>query len=148
LTVDVSALPDHVDTDLGQTEWRTMEQQRVDAFADITEDHNPIHVDPSFAAQTPFGGTIAHGYLTLAMVAPLVGELLAVEGASVSINYGIDKLRFPAPLPVGARYRASGRLVGVEEVAGGFQVQVAIKIEVDGSDKPALVATCLFRHYS
>jgi acyl dehydratase len=147
LVIDVSALPAHADTDLGHTRWRTMEQERVDSFADVTEDHNPIHVDPAFAAGTPFGGTIAHGYLTLAMVAPLLEELLAVEGAAMSINYGLDKLRFPGPLPVGSRYRASARLGAVEEVGGGFQLHVSVAIEVEDAAKPALVAECLFRHY-
>jgi len=147
LQIDVAALAQHAQTDLGVTAWRTMDQDRVNGFADLTEDHNPIHVDPAFAAATPFGGTIAHGYFTLAMVAPLLEELLAVEGASMSINYGLDKLRFPGPLPVGSRYRAKARLGEVDEIPGGFQLHVDVAIEVEDAPKPALAATCLFRHY-
>ena len=148
LVVDVAALPDHAETDLGHTAWATMDQERVDAFADVTEDHNPIHVDSDFAAKTPFGGTIAHGYLTLSLVAPRLEELLRVEGASMSINYGLQKVRFPAPLPVGARYRAAAKIGAVTEVGPGFQIEVSVTIEVEDAPKPALVAECQFRHYS
>lgn len=146
--IDVAALPLHAQTDLGCTAWRTMDQDRVDRFADLTEDHNPIHVDPSFAAATQFGGTIAHGYFTLSMVAPLLDELLTVEGASMSINYGLDKLRFPGPLPVGSRYRAKARLGDVDEIAGGYQLHVDVAIEIEDAPRPALAAECLFRHYA
>lgn len=147
VTIEVRQLPERAGADLGHTEWRTMDQKMVDSFADLTEDHNPIHVDPAFAAGTPFGGTIAHGYLTLSLVAPLLEELLQVEGASMSINYGLDKLRFPGPLLVGARFRGSARIDGVEEVKGGYQIQVGVTIEVEDAAKPALAAVCLFRHY-
>jgi len=145
--VEVAALPQHAQTDLGSTAWRTMDQGQVNRFADLTEDHNPIHVDPDLAAATPFGGTIAHGYFTLAMVAPLLEELLTVNGASMSINYGLDKLRFPGPLPVGSRYRAKARLGDIDEIPGGFQLHVDVAIEVEDAPKPALAAECLFRHY-
>ncbi len=146
---DVGELLGAAETDLGLTEWRTMEQERVDEFANVTEDHNPIHIDSAFAAGTPFGGTIAHGYLTLSMLAPLLEELLRVDGASMSINYGLDKLRFPGPLLVGSRYRAGARLGEVEEVGGGgVQIRVAATIEVEAASKPALVAECLFRYYA
>lgn len=148
LITDVASLPEHSGADLGHTPWRLMDQQTVTAFADLTEDHNPIHVDADFAASTPFGGTIAHGYLTLSMLAVLLAELLRVEGASLSINYGLNKLRFPAPLPVGARYRAAAELAEVEAIEGGFQLRVAVRIEVEDAPKPALVAECLFRHYA
>jgi len=145
--IEVKDLPGHAGTDLGATGWRTMDQETVTRFADLTEDHNPIHIDPDFAAATPFGGTIAHGYLTLSLVAVLLEELLTIDAASMSINYGLDKVRFPAPLPVGSRFRATARLEDVTEVKGGYQIQVAVAIEVEGADKPALAAECLFRHY-
>jgi|SRR5436190_5568566 len=147
-TADVADLPSLAGRTLGPTAWRSLNQSEVDAFADLTDDHNPIHVDPAEAAHTPFGGTIVHGFFTVAMLAPLVNELIAVEGASLSINYGIDKLRFPAAVPVGARFRASGDLVEVTEVAGGHQLRIAVTVEVEDSAKPALVAECLFRHYA
>ena len=148
VTAAVADLPSLAGRTLGPTAWRALSQSEVDAFADLTHDHNPIHVDPAEAAQTPFGGTIVHGFFTVAMLAPLVDELIAVEGASVSINYGIDKLRFPAPLPVDARFRATGELAEVTEVGGGYQLRVAVTVEVEDATKPALVAECLFRHYA
>jgi acyl dehydratase len=148
LATDVAGLPEHAGERLGHTTWRTVTQAQVDAFADLTEDHNPIHVDADHAAETPFGGTIVHGYFTVSLLAPLLEELLKVEGAAVSVNYGIDKLRFPAPVPVGARFRASAELKEVTEIKGGVQIRVAATVEVEGSSKPALVADCLFRHYS
>ena len=144
----VADLPSLAGRTLGPTAWRSLSQAEVDAFADLTDDHNPIHVDPAEAAQTPFGGTIVHGFFTVAMLAPLVNELLAVEGASLSINYGVDKLRFPAPLPVGARFRAGGEIAEVTEVPGGHQLRIAVTVEVEDSAKPALAAECLFRHYA
>ena len=144
----IADLPGLAGRTLGPTAWRSLSQADVDAFADLTHDHNPIHVDPAEAALSPFGGPIVHGFFTVALLAPLVDELIAVEGASLSINYGIDKLRFPAPLPVGARFRASGDLVEVTEIDGGQQLRIAVTIEVENSAKPALAAECLFRHYA
>ncbi len=149
LVVDVPALvalPSG--TDLGSTAWRSVSQQQVDRFADLTEDHNPIHVDPDAAADTPFGGTIVHGYFTVSLLAPLLEELLHVEGASMSINYGMDKLRFPSPVPVGAEFRASAQLADVTEIKGGVQIKIVVTVEVRDAPKPALVAECLFRHYA
>jgi len=148
LVTDVAHLADHVGAELGPTAWQEMTQERVNRFADVTEDHNPIHVDPEFAKNTPFGGTIAHGFLTLSMLAPISQELLNVTGATASINYGTDKVRFPAPLPVGARFRGSGVLNEVSEVKGGVQAKATFTIEVEGSPKPALVAECLFRFFT
>jgi acyl dehydratase len=148
LLTDVPGLLQHTGDELGPTEWRTMTQALVDRFADVTEDHNFIHVDPERARQSPFGGTIAHGYLTLSLLAPLLAELLKVEGASTSINYGLNKLRFPAALPVGAQFRARATLTDVTEIPGGVQITVLATVEVRAQDKPALVAECLFRHYS
>ena len=148
LSTTLVELPGHAGADLGSTAWRTVTQDRVDAFADLTEDHNPIHVDPGHAAGTPFGGTIVHGYFTVSLLAPLLEELLYVEGASLGVNYGIDKLRFPAPVPVGARFRASAVLAEVTEIKGGVQLRVVASVEVESSPKPALVAECLFRYYA
>jgi acyl dehydratase len=149
LVTDVPGLLEHAGEQLGTTEWRTMSQELVNQFADVTEDHNFIHVDVERARTTPFGGTIAHGYLTLSLLAPLLAELLTVEGAKTSINYGLDKLRFPAPLPVGAQFRCSAVLAEAAEVAGdGVQIKVVATVEVKDQSKPALVAECLFRHYA
>jgi acyl dehydratase len=148
LVTDVAGLLQHAGEELGTTPWRTMTQDVVNEFADVTEDHNFIHVDVEKARATPFGGTIAHGYLTLSLLAPLLAELLTVEGAKTSINYGLDKLRFPAPLPVGAQFRATATLAEAAEVPGGVQIKVVATVEVKDQPKPALVAECLFRHYA
>jgi acyl dehydratase len=148
LTTDVRSLVTHAGEHLGHTAWRTLTQDQVNRFASLTEDHNPIHVDPDHAKATPFGTTIVHGYFTLAMLAPLIDELLAVRDVSLSINYGIDKLRFPSPLPVGARFRCGATLAEVTEINGGVQLRVTATIEVQDAPKPALVAECLFRHYA
>jgi acyl dehydratase len=149
LVTDVPGLLAHAGEDLGATAWRTMDQELVNRFADVTEDHNFIHVDVERARETPFGGTIAHGYLTLSLLAPLLAELLTVEGAKTSINYGLDKLRFPAPLPVGAEFRATATLAEATEVPGeGVQIKIAATVEVKDQAKPALVAECVFRHYA
>ena len=144
----LSELPDLAGQRIGPTGWRTMTQQRVDEFADVTDDHNYIHVDPERAKDSPFGGTIAHGYLGVSLLAPISQELLQVTDAGTSVNYGMDRLRFPAPLPVGAEFRGAGEILEVEEVKGGMQVKAAFAIEVKDSAKPALVAECLFRYYA
>lgn len=148
LKTDLTSLAEHEGESLGPTAWRTLTQEQVDAFADLTEDHNPIHVDPEHAAGTPFGGTIVHGYFTVSLLAPLLNELLQVEGASMSVNYGIEKLRFPAPVPMGARFRARAELAEVTEIPGGVQIRLSATVEVEHTAKPALVAECLFRHYA
>ncbi|MFE9751428.1 MaoC family dehydratase [Saccharothrix saharensis] len=135
--------------DLGHTAWREITQDRVDTFADATDDHQWIHVDPARAASGPFGGTIAHGYLTLALIIPLFGELLVIDGVRMSVNYGLDKVRFPSPVRVGDKIRLAGRVVSVDEVAGdGVQMALDFTVEIDGSDKPACVARVVYRHYS
>lgn len=148
LKADLTQLSEHVGESLGATAWRAVTQEQVNAFADLTEDHNPIHVDPRHAALTPFGGTIVHGYFTVSMLAPLLDELLDVQGASMSVNYGMEKLRFPAPVPVGARFRARAELAEVSEIQGGVQIRLDTTVEIEDVEKPALVAQCLFRHYS
>ena len=148
LVTDMAGLRDSAGTHLGHTGWREMTQQRVNEFADVTEDHNFIHVDPERAKASPFGGTIAHGYLSLSLLAPVTQQLLQVTDAATSVNYGLDKLRFPAPLPVGAQWRGSAEIIEVTEVKGGLQVRVVASIEVKDAARPALVAECLFRHYA
>ena len=145
--VTLAELPGLAGQRLGPTEWREMTQDRVDAFADVTEDHNYIHVDVEAAKASPFGGTIAHGYLSVSLLAPISMDLLQVTDAATSVNYGMDKLRFPAPLPVGARFRGAGEIMEVTEVKGGMQVKVAFTLEVADQAKPALVAECLYRYY-
>ncbi len=141
----IDELPGAVGADLGRTDWVDVTQERIDRFADATGDHQWIHVDPERAAAGPFGTTIAHGYLTLSLVSMLLPELLTVEGVSMGINYGTNKVRFPAPVPAGARVRASGTLASVDEVPGGYQVVADVAIEVEGSEKPACVAESVSR---
>ena len=117
-------------------------------FRGVTNDHNYIHVDVERAKSSPFGGTIAHGYLTLSLLAPVTQGLLQVTDASTGINYGLDRVRFPAPLPVGAQWRGGAEIAEVTEVAGGLQVKLVATVEVKGTDKPALVAECLLRVYA
>src|SRR5947209_5375705 len=146
-TIELDELRDSVGKHLGFTEWQEMTQDRVNLFADATDDHQFIHVDIERAKETPFGGTIAHGYLTLSLMAPVMGDLLKVSGVKMGINYGLDRVRFPAPLPVGARWRGGGESVEVTDVAGGVQVKSKCTIEVEGSEQPVCVAECLVRLY-
>jgi acyl dehydratase len=148
LVTDMAGLGALAGQHAGYTEWKTMEQDRVNAFADATDDHQWIHVDVERAKDSPFGGTIAHGYLTLSLVAPIMAELVKVTDATAGINYGVDRVRFPAPLPVGARWRGGAELVEVTEIAGGLQMKVRVTIEVEGSEKPSMVADVLVRLYS
>jgi len=147
LTTTMAELLRQAGRKLGPTEWQPMPQDRVNQFADLTSDHNFIHVDPERARQTPFRGTIAHGYLTLAMLGPISQQLVTVTDARTSINYGLNKLRFPAPLPVGAEFRGQGEVVEVTEIDGGVQLTAAFTIEVKGAGRPAVAAECLFRYY-
>lgn len=135
------------DTDLGESSWIEITQEDIDTFADATRDHQWIHVDPEHAAKGPFGSTIAHGYLTLGLVIPLWSELLQVENVGMSVNYGLNKLRFPAPVPVGSRIRLVGRLASATEVPGGVQVTADLTMEIEGSTKPALAAEAVYRFY-
>ncbi len=128
---------------VGQVEtsdWITIDQERVNLFADATDDHQWIHVDPERAAHGPFGGTIAHGYLSLALLPALASGRFRVDGMVMGINYGLDKVRFPHPVPVGSRVRAHSEIVSVEEVAQGVRVKLLVTVEIDGVDKPAAVA--------
>ena len=134
--------------DLGHSSWLEITQERVNAFAEATGDHQWIHVDVERAAAGPFGGTIAHGYLTLSLVIPFFAELLRVGGVSMGINYGLDRVRFPAPARVGAKIRLAARVDRVTPVGGGgAQVALEFTVEIDGSEKPACVARPLYRYY-
>jgi acyl dehydratase len=141
----MAGLPEHVGTHLGYTHWQVMEQERVNQFADVTDDHNYIHVDVERAKASPFGGTVAHGYLTLSLLAPITMQLLQVTDVVAGVNYGLDRVRFPAPLPVGAEWRGGAEILEVSEVPGGMQVKLKATVEVKGSDKPAMVAEPLVR---
>jgi acyl dehydratase len=132
---------------LGSSSWIEVTQSAVDQFAEATGDHQWIHTDPVRAKDGPFGGTIAHGYLTLAMLIPMWSELLKVGGTGMAINYGLDRVRFPAPVPVGSRIRATGTMTAVEAVAGGVQVHVELSVECDAQQKPVCVAQAIFRFY-
>jgi len=135
----------------GPSEWMEIDQTQVNNFADCTHDHQFIHVDPERAAQTPFGGPIAHGFLTLSLLPALQGSLStdpeALKGVAMGINYGLDKVRFPSPVRVGKRVRAKRELIGADLVAGGSAVQAKYKvtIEIEGEGKPACVAEALTR---
>jgi acyl dehydratase len=146
--VTLAEVPALAGRHLGHTDWREMTQERVDQFADVTEDHNYIHVDVERAKESPFGGTIAHGYLAVSLLAPISQQLLEVTDARTGVNYGMDRLRFPAPLPVGAQFRGGGEVAEASEIDGGVQVKLNLKVEVKDADRPALVAECLFRYYA
>ena len=141
----VEELSAAVGKSLGASDWLAIDQQRIDRFADATDDHQWIHVDVERAKAGPFGTTIAHGYLTLSLVNAFLPQLLSVPTAGIGINYGCNKVRFPAPVPVGSRIRAVGELAGVEPLPGGVQVVVRITIEIEGGAKPACVAETVSR---
>lgn len=141
-------LQDLVGTELGASDWWEITQDRVNAFADATDDHQFIHVDPEAAGKTPFGRTIAHGFLTLSLTVPMAASVpMDVGEPKMSINYGLDKVRFPAPVPVGSRIRVRVTLSSVSEVPGGIQVSQTMTTEIEGEEKPAMVAERLTRFY-
>jgi acyl dehydratase len=127
-------------TALGSTAWREVTQAQIDSFADTTGDHQWIHVDPERAADGPYGATIAHGMLTLSLVPVLIGELVAVEAAAHGLNYGFEKVRFTAPVPVGSRLRGTGTLLRTAPVTGGTKATFGLTVEIEGAVKPACVA--------
>jgi acyl dehydratase len=144
----VSGVLAAVGQDLGTTEWITVTQQRIDTFADATGDHQWIHVDPARAKEGPFGACVAHGYLTLALANLFLPQLLSYERLKMGVNYGCDKLRFPAPVRVGSRIRGRGEVVAAEPVKGeGVQVTVRITVEIQGADKPGCVVDTISRLY-
>jgi acyl dehydratase len=129
--------------ELGPSRWLEVTQERINAFADATEDHQSIHVDPELAAQGPFGTTVAHGYLTLSLVIPLWNDVYQHDG--IGINYGLNRLRFPAPVPSGSRVRARFRVEALDEVPGGVQATIAATVECEGQEKPVCVADLVLR---
>ncbi|GGU96392.1 MULTISPECIES: MaoC family dehydratase [Kitasatospora] len=136
-----------VGTVLGTSEWHTVDQARIDLFAEATGDHQWIHVDPARAKESPFGSTIAHGYLTLSLIPVLAKECYGVEGVRMALNYGSEKVRFPAPVPVGTALRATAELVSATEVPGGVQAVVRFTVVSEESAKPHCVAETITRFY-
>jgi acyl dehydratase len=130
---------------LGDSEWIEIDQSRINLFADATGDHQWIHVDPEKARDGPFGTTIAHGYLTLSLVNQFLPEILEVQGVSMGVNYGCDKVRFPSAVPVGSKVRGAGELISAEEIKGSVQAIVRVSVEVEGSDRPACVVDTISR---
>lgn len=140
-------LLDNIGKDLGTTEWLTIEQDRINGFADATGDHQWIHVDPEKAKDGPFGACIAHGYLTLSLVNYFLPELIDVQGISMGVNVGLDRVRFPSPVTVGSRIRGRGEVVQVEEMKGGIQSVVRVTVEIEGAEKPACIADTISRYF-
>jgi acyl dehydratase len=147
-TTTMAQLPGLKGTELGTSDWVEVTQERVNLFADATGDHQWIHVDVERAnSESPFGGPIGHGYLTLSLLIPLWSEVLVVTDATMGVNYGLNKVRFPAPVPVGSKLRLTATLTDVEEVAGGLQLTVGAVIEAQGAVKPVCIAEPVFRMY-
>ena len=148
-TVDgIEGVQSLVGQHLGHSDWVEITQEQVNQFADATGDHQWIHVDPERAAkESPFGGPIAHGYLTLSLLPMLVPQIVEITGFAMGVNYGTDKVRFPSPVPVGSRVRAGAVLDSAEPIDGGLAMAVTVTVEVEGATKPAMVATSLSRRY-
>jgi acyl dehydratase len=133
---------------LGHSDWVTVTQEQVNQFAEATGDHQWIHVDPERAKkESPFGGPIAHGYLTLSLIPMLMPQIIEIKGFRMGVNYGTEKVRFPSPVPVGSRVRAGATLDSVTPIDGGLQMSVTVTIEVEGASKPSCVATTVSRRY-
>jgi acyl dehydratase len=144
----IDGLKAKVGEHLGYSDYLEITQDRVNRFADATGDHQWIHVDVDRAnRESPFGGPIAHGYLTLALAPSLLPQVLRVEGVTMGVNYGANKIRFPSPVPVGSKLRLGAKLLSVEDIAGGAQVTMEFAFEVDGAPKPSCVAEVIFRYY-
>jgi acyl dehydratase len=133
---------------LGDSDWLQIDQDRINQFADATGDHQWIHVDVERAKQGPFGAPIAHGFLTMSLIPALTGGLLKVEGVKMAINYGSNRVRFPSPVRVGSRVKASVKNDSIEDVPGGIQVVNEVTISIEGQEKPALVAEIVTRYYN
>ncbi|PWJ54358.1 Acyl dehydratase [Quadrisphaera granulorum] len=146
-TTTLAELPGLAGAEIGSSEWITITQERINTFADATDDHQWIHVDPERAASGPFGAPIAHGFLTLSLFIPLWSQLLEVSDATTLVNYGLDKVRFTSPVKAGSRIRLVATLSSVTEVKGGLQLAVSGVLELEGSERPALVVEFLSRVY-
>jgi acyl dehydratase len=145
---DLGALRAAKGETLGSSEWHTVTQEQVNLFADATDDHQWIHVDPEAAKKGPFGGPIAHGYLTLSLAPILLNKVLDIPGMTYGINYGANKVRFPSPVPVGAQLRMGVTVASAEDVAGGVQVVFDLVFELKDAPKPACVAQVVYRYFS
>jgi acyl dehydratase len=143
-TLTLEELEEGGERDLGATDWVTLDQERINRFAEATGDHQWIHVNPEMAAQGPFGGTIAHGYLSLALLPGLLPDVLRVEGARMGINYGIDKVRFTSPVPVGSQVRVKARLLSAERRGEGVLYKLGVEVEIKDAEKPALAGEVLY----
>ncbi|MCP9619359.1 MaoC family dehydratase [Nocardia otitidiscaviarum] len=143
---DFDALRAAAGTEIGVSEWLTVDQRRIDLFAEATGDHQWIHVDADRAAAGPYGGTIAHGFLTLSLIVPLTQQIMTVRCASAGINYGLNKVRFITPVPAGGAIRARLTLNSVTDVPGGVQAERTVTVELDGADRPACVAESITRY--
>ncbi len=141
------ALLERVGEQLGHSDWISVEQSRIDQFAEATGDHQWIHVDPVRAATGPFGACIAHGYLTLALVNLFLPQIVEVRGISMGVNYGCDKVRFPNVVRAGSRVRGSAQLVAAEEVKGGVQATIRVSVEIEGEERPGCVVDTISRYY-
>jgi acyl dehydratase len=133
---------------LGYSDWLEITQDRIDTFANATGDHQWIHVDPERAAKGPFGACIAHGYLTQSLVNLFLPQIVEVRGISMGVNYGADRLRFPAPVPVGSRIRGGAELIKAEDVKGGVQTTIRVTVEIEGSERPGCVIDTISRFYA
>ena len=147
-TTTLAELPGLAGQELGTSDWREVTQDAVNLFADATGDHQWIHVDVERAkAESPFGGPIAHGYLTLSLLVPLLAQALTVSDAAMGVNYGLNKVRFPSPVPVGSKVRASATLKDVTEFPGGLQYTLTVTVEREGGEKPVCIAEPVYRVY-
>ena len=148
LSTTVAEVPTLVGTEFGPSAWTELGQDSVDGYADLTGDRNPIHVDAVYAAASPYGRRIVHGLLTLSMVVPLLREVFGVDDATMRINYGLNRVRFPAPVPAGARVRLRGRISEATPIDGGVQLVLTATFEIEGGDKPGCVADLVVRYYA
>jgi acyl dehydratase len=140
-------LKNAVGKQLGTSDWLEITQDRIDKFAEATGDHQWIHVDPERASKGPFGTCIAHGYLTQSLVNMFLPQIVQVKGISMGVNYGADRVRFPAPVPVGSRVRGSAEVLGVEEIKGAVQATIRVTVEIEGSERPGCVIDTISRYY-
>jgi len=145
--VTLDELPQLVGTEIGPSDWITISQERINTFADATDDHQWIHVDPERAQDGPFGAPVAHGFLTLSLFIPLWSSIFDIEGVTTKVNYGLDRVRFTSPVTVGSRVRLTATLTKVEEVSGGVQLSTSGVIGIEGQERPAVIVDFLARFY-
>jgi acyl dehydratase len=143
-TLTLAELEDAGERELGASDWVEITQEQVNQFAEATGDHQWIHVDPERAKQGPFGRTIAHGYLTLSLLPQLMPQVLTIEDSVMGVNYGVEKVRFTSPVPVGSRVRLHARLLGSDAKGAGRLNRIGVQMEIDGEEKPAMVGEVLF----